>query len=99
LKAEELQRDSVKVIRWQIDEPSYRVDFWHQFPPPPGGRAEMMGYKQDAYRVSGVDSVTQVLSWAEENALGRLFVVYAELLSEGGPGVVRLHGVDPTATT
>jgi hypothetical protein len=97
LTTEPLHRDDVRAIRWNVHSPTYRVDFWHQYPPPPGGQAAKMGFKQDAHRVSGADSVSDVVAWAQENASGRSFVIYVELTYGGEPGILRVHGVDPTA--
>ena len=91
-----LERDAVKAIRWEVHEPIYRVDFWHQLPAPPGGRQEMMGYKQDAYHLSDVENFDQVRSWADANAGGRSFVIYAEISRGGERGIIRVHGIDPT---
>jgi hypothetical protein len=96
LKAQPLERDAVKAIRWEVHDPIYRVDFWHQLPPPPGVRPEMMGYKQDVYRLSDVETFNDVRAWAEANANRRTFVIYAEIIRGTERGIIRLDGTDPT---
>jgi hypothetical protein len=96
LNVEPLERDAVKVIRWQVDDPLYRVDFWHQLQTPPGARQETMGYKQDSYRLTEANGFGEVLAWAEANSDGRSYVIYVELSRGGERGIVRLEGSDPT---
>ncbi|MGJ3188928.1 hypothetical protein [Paenarthrobacter sp. FR1] len=64
-------------------EPSYRVDFWTA-----AGVAE-------EWQLTEVADVTEVLAWAEEQADGRAFVLYAEFIHEGGHGMIRLLGQEP----
>jgi hypothetical protein len=77
-------------------QPVYRVDFWRRQEPSPGGDPEMMGYKQDSYRISGAKSVREVRSWAEENADGRQFVLWIELGPDDDRTIARVEGIDPT---
>ena len=55
-----------------------------------------MGFKQDSHLLSDVSDVHEVISWAEENAAGRTFVVYAAFTVDGEGGILRVHGTDPT---
>lgn len=91
-----LERDDVAGIRSEVYDPDYRVDYWRQFAPPPGTPPEMMGYKQDSHRISGVRDVNEVLAWAEANAAGRSFVVYASYGSGDDRVIARVYGADPT---
>jgi hypothetical protein len=95
LVTDPLDRDE-RAVRWRITDTVYVVDFWHRLPPPPGGDLEKQGHKQDSFRVSGADSVEDVLSWARGNAEGRSFVVYVQVKAGGERGIVQIHGIDPT---
>jgi hypothetical protein len=77
-------------------QPVYRVDFWRRQDPPLGGDPEIMGYKQDSFRIRGAKSVREVRSWAEENAARRQFVIWIELGPDDDRTIVRVEGVDPT---
>jgi hypothetical protein len=77
-------------------QPVYRVDFWRQQDPAPGGDPEIMGYKQDSVRIRGAKSVREVRAWAEENAAGRQLVIWIELGPDDDRTIVRVEGVDPT---
>lgn len=96
VNAHPLERDDVAGIRWEVYDPDYRVDYWHQLAPLPGTPPEMMGYKQDSHGISGVRDVNEVLAWAEANAAGRSFVVYAGYGSGDERGIIRVYGADPT---
>lgn len=69
---------------WEIDEPRYRVYFW-------AGATE-----STEYELTGGD-VTEVLAWAEACRGGRTYVAYACMPQVDGLGLIRLHGVDPSA--
>jgi hypothetical protein len=84
------------IDRHSYYQPVYRVDFWKQQTPPPGGDPELMGYKQDSYRISGARSVREVRRWAEEHADGRQFVIWIELGTDEDRTIARVEGVDPT---
>lgn len=77
-------------------QPVYRIDFWRQHDPPPGEGTEKMGYKQDAYRLTGAKNVHEVRAWAQENADGRSFVIWIELGPADDRTIARVEGVDPT---
>jgi len=53
--------------------------------------------KQHSYEIRNAAGLEDVRIWAEENANGRLFVVYVQIPpAPDGPGVVRITGKDPT---
>lgn len=95
MKSEPLQfRDLI--TRHDYYQPAYRVDFWRQYDPPPGGDPEKMGYQQESHRVTGAKSVHEVHSWAETTADGRAFVIWVELPPDDDRTIARVEGVDPT---
>lgn len=65
-------------------DPVYRVDFWDE------NRAS------DEYRLENAQSVHDVVSWAEANRHGRHVVIWVEYAYEGGTGLTRLLGWEPT---
>jgi hypothetical protein len=82
---------------WEVDQPAYRVYFWHQQLAPPGIRQAQMGYVSDEYRLTGADDVVQVLRWAKGAARPeQTFTLYVEHLHDNGPGLIKLAGEDPT---
>lgn len=97
MKVEPLNRDGVSE-RWAVESPCYRVDFWHQLAPPPGGTAEKQGFKQDSFRLTDVEDICEARTWAIANAGGRPYVIYLEFVCSGESGVLRLEGVDPTSS-
>lgn len=80
------------------ESPCYRINFWVQ--PLPG-----YGWNLDAYALTDVEDVSEVLRWVDEHANGRLFEVFAEtdFEPEGSfetprkTGLVRLLGSNPNA--
>ena len=66
---------------WEQDDPVYRVHFWQ-------------GQISSEWEVDGAD-VDEVLNWAQEHAQGRSFVLYARIVKNDGPGLIRLLGTDP----
>lgn len=64
-------------------EPSYRVDYW------------TADSAAEEWQLTEVADVAEVVAWAEEQADGRVFVVYAEFIHEGGHGMIRLLGQEP----
>ena len=91
-----LERDQAKAVRWESDFPPYRVDFWRQLAPPPGGDPAKMGFKRDSYYLTDAESVEDVLQWAADNREDRTFVVWAMAKHAGEAGILRLRGDDPT---
>ena len=73
-------------IRWEIDDPAYRVYFWR---PDQGGS----GWVSEEWEITGA-GVAAVQEWAAERADGRRFVLYARAETADGPGLIRLHGTD-----
>jgi hypothetical protein len=84
--------------RWGLSSPSYQVDLWtHLADQLPDTPPEKVGYKQDAYLLTGAADVTEVMAWADENANGRIVVIYAVVPDYGnGRGLIHLIGSDPT---
>lgn len=84
--------------RNSVDSPNYRVNFWQR--PSPG-----FAWSLDAYALTEVEDVAEVLRWVDEHARGRRFELFAELDDEPeGPferprkaGLVRLLGSNPNA--
>lgn len=64
--------------------PAYRVDFWDE------------NCASDENRIENADSVDDVRAWAEANRRGRYVVIWVEYSYEGGTGMCRLHGWEPT---
>jgi hypothetical protein len=86
-------------IEWEVDQPVYRVYFWHQPPAPPGIRQQDVMYHCDENRISGARDVHEVLDWATSTARPeQAFVLYVEHMLAGSPGLIRLAGDDPTET-
>jgi hypothetical protein len=63
---------------WGVTTTAYQVDFGthlaHKSPDTP---PEQVGYKQDAYLLTGAADVGEVMAWASNHADGRIVVVYA----------------------
>lgn len=82
--------------RESVNLPVYRVNFWQQ--PPPGA-----GWSLDAYVLTEVDDINEVLLWVDEHAHGRRVEVFAEMDEEPvgsfetprKAGLVRLLGTNP----
>lgn len=64
--------------------PAYRSDFWDE------NRAS---YEN---RIENADGFDDVRAWAEANRRGRYVVIWVEYSHEGGIGMSRLHGWEPT---
>jgi hypothetical protein len=47
--------------------------------------------------LEGAHNAREVLAWAEENAAGRSYVVFAAVERGQDRGLVRIFGIDPTA--
>jgi hypothetical protein len=59
--------------RDSVDTPAYRVNFWQR-----SGEA----WSLDAYALTEVEDVAEVLRWVDENVAGRRFEVFAEMDNE-----------------
>ena len=78
-----------------VESPTYRVNFWQSTA---GG-----AWSLDAFALTNVEDIHEVLRWVNEHAHGRRFEVFAEMHQEPeGPfqaprksGLVRLLGSDP----
>ncbi len=70
-------------IEWETDLVAYRVYFW-------------AGTTSDEYEITDAADIHAVIAWAEENAAGRTYTLYARLMNGDTPGLVQLSGVDPT---
>ncbi|GAA1114785.1 hypothetical protein [Arthrobacter flavus] len=64
--------------------PVYRVDFWND------------NRDSSEHRLEHAACVDDVLAWAEANSNGRQAVIWVEYSHEGGTGMCRLHGTEPT---
>jgi hypothetical protein len=84
--------------RWQMSFPTYRVYF---FDNPHGVRSSWTTY---TYEITGAHNVHQVLAWADANARGRTYCVYAVVdqahdptAAPGEVGLLQLTGWDPNS--
>lgn len=68
---------------WEVEAPAYRVYFYGDG-----------GSYADEYQLTDAD-VDEVLSWAQERADGRVYVVYVVRDERGSLGLIRLAGRDP----
>lgn len=81
-----------------VDSPAYRVNFWQRTSPE-------HAWNLDAYALTEVEDIAEVLRWVDEHALGRRFEVFAEMDEEPvrsfqsprTTGLVRLLGSNPNA--
>jgi hypothetical protein len=84
--------------RDSIDSPTYRVNFWQRSSPE-------RAWNLDAYALTGVEDITEVLQWVDEHGAGRRFEVFVEMDEEPArsfqsprkAGLVRLLGSNPNA--
>jgi hypothetical protein len=84
-------------IEWEVDQPVYRVYFWHQPPAPPDIPQQQMGYHCAEHRLQGAVDVHEVIDWAAATARpDQTFTLYVEHLQDGRPGLLHLAGRDPT---
>lgn len=73
-----------RYVSQENPDPVYRVDFWDE------------NCASDENRIENAESVVDVLAWAEANRHGRYVVIWIEYSYEGGTGMTRLHGWEPT---
>jgi hypothetical protein len=85
-----VDRIDPRSARWEIDQPSYLINFWQRS----SGRRDT-GWASDEWRLSDAD-VHEVLAWADEHADGRRFSLWIEFVLDGEPGLVRLGGWEPS---
>jgi hypothetical protein len=76
---------------WQADADGYRVFFWElvRDPPPPM-------WECSPWRLTGAGDILEAIQWANANADGRRFMIYAEVRHGQQPGLVLVYGADPT---
>ncbi|WP_045875691.1 hypothetical protein [Pseudofrankia sp. DC12] len=87
-----MRRIDVRDVGWEIDQPSYRVQFWTR---PAHSNAAPTATE---FEITDTD-VTDVLGWAHRTAGDRTFALYAVCDLGGTKGLVRLSGEDPTRST
>ena len=79
-----------------LDSPSYRVNFWQRSSPE-------HAWNLDAYALTEVEDIPEVLRWVDEHADGRRFEVFVEMDEEPArsfqsprrTGLIRLLGSNP----
>jgi hypothetical protein len=76
--------------RWEVDHPAYRVYFWQRS----GDRLDS-GWASEEWQVEDAD-VQEVLTCASNDKAHRPYTLYVCGSCAGGPGLIRLHGSDPT---
>jgi hypothetical protein len=97
---EELEID-IRELRWaEPAEPAgpastYQVEFWTKLSDPEPPLAPL--WQVEAIRLVDVQSIREVLAWADERAEGREVTIYVEVNRGSDAGRVRLVGVDPTS--
>jgi hypothetical protein len=89
----QVQRVDPRDIRWELDQPVYRVHFWRSLAETAGD-----GWASEEWGIRDAD-VSEVLTWTAHAKEHRAFAVYVCFSNDGGPGLVRLLGKDPTAST
>ncbi|WP_198295437.1 hypothetical protein [Diaminobutyricimonas sp. LJ205] len=80
--------------RVSVDSPAYRVNFWQR---------SGLAWSLDAYALTEVEDIAEVLRWVDEHADGRRFEVFAEMDDEPEgsfqsprmAGLIRLLGANP----
>jgi hypothetical protein len=50
-------------LQWEVDQPTYRVYFWHQPKAPSGVPQEHMAYHSDEHRLREASDVHEVIAW------------------------------------
>jgi hypothetical protein len=86
-------------VGWEIVSPLYRVYFWARPPAPSDVPEDLVMYHSTEFELSGVEEVGEVLSWAEAAAAsGSTYTVYVVVEGDRERGLVRLAGLDPTAS-
>jgi hypothetical protein len=76
---------------WEDHFPRYRVYFWNN------PVAHPIMWTSYVYELSEAHNVHQVLAWAEANARGRTYQVFAVAQDRDGPiGLLTLTGSNPT---
>ena len=92
-----VERVDPRDIEWEVDQPAYRVYFWHQPSVPHGVAHELVMFHSDEYRLSDVVDVGEVLAWARGKARAdQTFTLYIEHRNGDRLGLIQLMGTDPT---
>jgi hypothetical protein len=87
----EVRRVDPRDAEWEEDFPAYRVYFFTD--PGPG----LHGWASDEFEIVKASDVRSVIEWAENEAAGRTYIVYA-LVAAPRPtstGLLTLLGHDP----
>lgn len=87
----QVRRVDPRDIRWEIDTPAYRVYFWSR----PGDHPDS-SWASDEWQIEGAD-VQEVMAWAGTDKSRRAYTLYVCCTRGTEPGLIRLHGSDPTA--
>ena len=91
----EVRRVDPRDAEWEEDVPAYRVYFFTD--PGPG----LHGWASDEFEIVKASDVRSVIEWAENEAAGRTYIVYA-LVAAPRPtstGLLTLLGHDPNRRT
>jgi hypothetical protein len=88
--AMEVRHVDPRDTRWEEDYPTYRVYFFTV----PGGVSE-------EYEIRHAPDVRTVIGWADEQAAGRTYILYALVSSDrpAASGLLTLTGYDPNRPT
>jgi hypothetical protein len=80
---------------WEEDFPTYRVYFFTD------RRPGVDGWTSDEFEIRQAPDVRAVLDWAETNAAGRTYIVYALVAAPhpASSGLLTLSGHDPNRPT
>jgi hypothetical protein len=91
----EVRRVDPRDTEWEEDYPTYRVYF---FTDPGPGRH---GWTSDEFELQQAPDVGSVVEWAEKEAGGRTYIVYAVVPTPrpSGSGLLTLSGHDPNRPT
>ena len=73
-----------RYVSEEVHTPVYRVDFWNE------------NGDTSKHRLENAACVDEVLAWAEANTDGRQAVIWVEYHHDGGTGMCRLRGREPT---
>lgn len=80
--------------KWETDADAYRVYFWTKERDAEPPLAPHWSF--EPYRVVETADVIEVLDWAEREAAGRVVTIWVEVISSTSPGLLKIHGRDPT---
>jgi hypothetical protein len=91
----EVRRVDPRDTEWEEDYPTYRVYFFTD--PGPG----LHGWTSDEFELRRAPDVGSVIEWAEKEAGGRTYIVYAVVPTPrpASSGLLTLSGHDPNRST